>query len=220
MRARPVPLVFLLAALAALAVACSGSSTPNELADPDVAAHPTSPAGAAYPTKNLGPNAGQVIPNLAFPGYPASTTSAGLANVSLADFYDPSGKDHTVLFVSIGATWCSACASQTTVMRNLGALYRAKGVVMLEVLVAGATSGYGPAKSEMDGWVGDHATTWTVAADVRGRRLFGQLGFVGVPSSMLVDTRTMTIIHQATGAPDDLGAYFQLGLDWVTKHPL
>jgi thiol-disulfide isomerase/thioredoxin len=207
-------------AMSVLAAACGGSSTPTELADPDVAPHPANPAGVAYPTKNLGPNVGEIIPNLAFEGYPDSSTSAGLTNVSLADFYDPTGKDHTVLFVTVAATWCSACASEASIMKSIGPTYRAKGVVMMEVLVAGQSSGYGPSQSELDAWVHDHATTWTVTADVRGRRLFGQLGFVGVPSSMLLDTRTMEIIHQASGAPDDLGAYLQLGVDWVAKHPL
>ena len=105
-------------------------------------------------------------------------------------------------------------------MKSVGLTFRPKGVVMMEVLVAGSTSGYGPSRPELDTWVQDKATAWTVTADVRGRRLFGQLGFAGVPSSMLIDTRTMEIIHQASGAPDDLGAYLQLGLDWVAKHPL
>ena len=208
----------LLVACAAIAAACGGSSSPSELPDPAVTPHPTNPAGAAYPTANLGSNAGQVAPNLAFEGYPDSNKAGGLVNVSFADFYDPTGKDHTVLYVSIGATWCSACAAHTKVMKSVGPAYRAKGVVMLEMLVAGATSGYGPSQSELDGWVDTHATAWTVAADVRGRRMFGQLDFVGVPSSMLIDTRTMVIIHQASGSPDDLGAYMQLGLDFVAKH--
>jgi hypothetical protein len=204
----------------AIVAACGGSSSPSELPDPAVTPHPTSPTGAPYPTANIGSNVGQIAPNLAFEGYPDSNKAGGLVNVSLADFYDPTGKDHTVLFVAIGATWCSACASETIVMKNVGPTYRAKGVVMLELLVAGATSGYGPSRSELDGWVDAHSTAWTVAADVRGRRSFGQLGFVGVPSSMLIDTRTMEILHQASGAPDDLGAYVQLGLDFVAKHPL
>jgi hypothetical protein len=217
MRARPVLFAFF---IAALAVACGGSSTPSELADPDVAPHPTNAAGDAYPTANVGPKEGQIMPNLAFQGYPDSNTAAGLQNVSFADYYDKAGKDHSVLFVTIGATWCSSCASQTTVMESIKATYRAKGVVMLEVLVAGAAASYGPSKSELDAWVADHATTWTVGADVRGRRMFGQMGFGAVPSSMLIDTRTMLILDQKGGAPDDLGAYLQLGVDFVTKHPL
>lgn len=216
MRLRTIAFPVILAA----ATACGGSSTPSEMADPEVAPRATDPQGDAYPTKNLGGSVGKVIPNLAMQGYPDSSKAGGLATVSMADFYDPSAKDHTLLYVSIAATWCASCASETTIMKNVGATYRSKGVVMLEVLVAGGTSGYGPAQSDMDGWIDGHATTWTITADVRGRRMFGQLGFVGVPSSMLIDTRTMEIIHQASGAPDDLGAYFQLGLDWIQKHPL
>ena len=87
------------------------------------------------------------------------------------------------------------------------------------MLVAGASSGYGPSKAELDSWVDTNHTSWTVLADVRGRRTSQQLDLPGVPSSMLIDTRTMEIIHSSAGAPDDLGAYFKLGLDWITQHP-
>ncbi len=200
--------------------ACGSSSTPSELPDPDVAPHATNAAGIAYPTANVGAAPGKAIPNLAMQGYPDSNKAAGLQNVSLADFYDPMGTDHTVLYVSLAASWCAACASEASIMKSLGPAYRAKGVVMLEILVAGTASGYGPSRSELDAWIDGHATAWTVAADIRGHRFFGELGFRGVPSSMLIDTRTMKILHMAGGAPDDLGAYLKLGIDYVASHPL
>ena len=219
MKMHSLALALVLSALA-FTGACGGNTAPSELADPVVAPHPTNAAGDAYPTQNIGPNAGQTLANFAFQGYPSSDESAGLVNVSMADFFDPKGADHAILFVTIGANWCSACAEQTSTLKAVAAEYRAKGVIVMEVMVAGETSGYGPSQGDLTNWISNHATTWTVAADVRGRRMFGQLGFVGVPSSMLVDTRTMEIIHQAAGAPDDLGAYLQLGVDWVAKHPL
>jgi hypothetical protein len=201
-------------------LACGGSSTPDELSDPDLAPHPTNPAGVPYPDAGASARTGQIAPNLAFRGYPDSNRTAGMQEVSFADLYDPKGTDHTVIFLSVAATWCSRCLEENADIRALGPTYRPKGVVMLQVLVAGSTSGYGPSQSELDTWVDGQHTSWTVVADVRARRVTTALGLVGVPSSMLIDARTMTIIHESAGAPDDLGAYFQQGLDWVSQHPL
>ena len=200
-------------------VACGGSSSPSELPDPTIAPHPTDPAGDAYPTAGIGNQIGQIVPNLAFSGYPDSNRAGGLVNVSLADYYDPKANDHRLLYVTVSATWCSRCISEAAEMGTDAPLDRPQGVRFLEVLVAGATSGYGPSQTELDDWVAQKQTTWTVVADVRGRRMSGQLGLSGVPSSMLIDTRTMAIIHESAGAPDDLQAYVKLGLDFIAAHP-
>jgi predicted small lipoprotein YifL len=205
-------------ALAVVLAAC-GSKGPDEMPDPDVPGHTNAPDGTPYPTSNLGPTTGQIAPNLTFQGYPSSNTSAGLKAVSFADLFDPSGKDHKVIYLSIGATWCSRCVEEASVILRTLPTYAPQGLVVVEVLVAGASAGYGPSQGELDGWIATNHTTWTVLADVRGRRTANQLDLPGVPSSMLIDARTMEIIHESAGAPDDLGAYFKLGLDWVAQHP-
>ncbi len=196
-----------------------GSSSPQELSDADLPAHTTNREGVAYPTENIGSTPGKIAPNLAFSGYPDSNRDGGLKPVSFADYYDPTAAHHKLLYLSAAASWCARCADEAREMTRLMPAFAPKGVVMIEVLVAGTTSGYGPSGAELDGWVDQHHTTWTVLADVRGRRVGGQLGLAGVPSSMLIDARTMQIIHQSAGAPDDLSAYLSLGLDWIAKHP-
>jgi hypothetical protein len=168
----------------------------------------------------VGPAIGQVAPNLAFEGYPSSNKAAGLQTVSFADLYDKAGKDHKLIYLSIAATWCSRCVEEASDIIAALPTYAPQGVMVVEVLVAGASAGYGPSQGELDSWVDTNHTTWTVLVDVRGRRTGGELGLAGVPSSMLIDARTMEIIHESAGAPDDLGAYFKLGLDFIAKHPL
>jgi hypothetical protein len=199
-------------------LACSGKG-PDELPDPDVQGHTTAPDGTPYPSTNVGSSVGQVAPNLVFQGYPASNKSAGLQIYAFADLYDPTAKDHSVLYLSLAATWCSSCVAEAAEITRILPTYAPKGVVVVEVVVAGASSGYGPSRAELDGWVDANHTTWTVLADVRGRRTSQGLDLLGVPSSMLIDTRTMQIIHSSAGAPDDLAAYLQIGLDWVAQHP-
>jgi hypothetical protein len=212
---RLAPLTF------ALLGAChGGSSSPDELPDPDVAPHAANPAGVPYPAAPSSARTGDVAPNLTFEGYPDSNRAPGLVTVSFADLYDPTGKDHSVIFVSIAANWCARCVEEIPDMLSLAPSYRSKGVVMLQVLVAGSTSGYGPSQADLDAWVGGQHSAWTVVADVRSRRMTSALGLAGVPSSMLIDARTMTIIHESAGAPDDLEAYLKEGLDWVAQHPL
>jgi hypothetical protein len=197
---------------------CSGKG-PDELSDPDVAGHTTAPDGTPYPTANIGPSPGQIAPNVTFQGYPSSNKGAGLQTYSFADLYDPGAKNHELLYLSISASWCSRCVEEAKEIAAALPTYAAQGVVVVEVLVAGASPGYGPSKGELDGWVDTNHTSWTVLADVRGRRTSGELDLAGVPSSMLIDSRTMEIIHASAGAPDDLGAYFKLGLDWIARHP-
>jgi hypothetical protein len=209
--------VWVFVAFFACAVACGGSSTPDELADPDVVGHTAAPDGTPYPTTNVGDSIGQVAPDFAMRGYPNANRDGGMQVVSFADLFDPTGKDHKVIYLSVAATWCSACVEEAQQITRALPTYGPKGVVVVEVLVAGASAGYGPSQAELDGWLGTTHATWTVLADVRGRRM-NQLGLLGVPSSMLIDARTMKIIHASLGAPNDLPAYLQLGLDWVAKH--
>jgi hypothetical protein len=162
-----------------------------------------------------------VIPNLTFQGYPLSDSSAGLGVVSLADYYDPTAKDHKLLYLSAAASWCANCDQEADASKAIAATYRTKGVVFVEVLVNGATAKFGPSLSELDAWVAKHHAEpdITVLVDVRARRLDPALGVTGVPWSSLIDTRTMEILHASLGAPDDVEAYVKQGLVWVSGQP-
>jgi hypothetical protein len=214
------------AAAAIVAVACSKSSEPEELDDPDVQGDTTAPDGTPYPTTNIGsrPRAGTLpgntFPNLTFHGYEASNVAGGLQVVSMADYFDPKGKDHVLVHLTAAATWCTVCAFETDNMQAHVDEARKEGAVEIAIMVAGQTAYFGPSLNEMDGWIDDHHTTFDVLVDLRGHRLKTAMGVDLVPWNALIDARTMEILRIDTGAPDDELGYLRLGLNWIAQHPL
>lgn len=216
---RMLPIAF----VAALAVACSHDDATPEFTDPDVPAHPTNPDGVPYPTDGLGGrergagHPGDRIPNLAFQAYVDGDRSKGLQTVSLADFYDPQQKRYKVLDIEVSASWCSICAAETDSATAVSGELRKEGAVLLQVMINGNTGSKGPSLDEVDGWVDRHQMNYTLAIDVRGRRM-GSLGVTTVPWDILVDTRTMEILDSSAGAPVDVEKYVRDGLAWVASN--
>lgn len=210
----------------ALVTSCS-KQDPEELADPDVAPRDTNPDGVPYPADHLGSkprangNRGDRIPNFAFQGYPNGDRSQGLQTISLSDYFDPKQKHHKVLHIEVSATWCAICSSEIeATVENKDAL-NAKGIAYLEVVVSGASAGFGPSQGELDTWVDRHHSNVDTGVDIRGRRL-GGAGLIDVnvmPHDILIDTRTMEILDSSPGAPLDIGVYGRDGVQWVDTHP-
>lgn len=204
-------------------LACSDSSEPEEIDDPDLAPTGRNPAGLPYPTDRLGGVArkgatpGQRIPNLALRGYERGDATRGLQPLELARYFDPSAASHKLLHVQVVATWCAICASEAKATAKVLSTYDARGVRFLAVVVNGNEVRFGPSQSELDGWIAAHGVAHDIAVDVRARRVAG-LGITQVPWNMLVDPRSMEILHSMAGAPDDLVAYLELGLDFVTRY--
>lgn len=214
------------AGLVALALASCSSNDPDELADPDLTPAATNPDGIPYPTDHLGGverNAyrpGDRMPNFAFLAYRDGDRSKGLQPISIADYYDPSGARNKVLYVQFAATWCAVCSDELAASVSIMEKAKAKGIVFLEVVVSGATAGFGPSQVEFDGWADRHHTNFTTAVDVRARRT-ASIGISGgsgaMPHDLLIDTRTMEILDSSTGAPADVGRYATEALDFVEK---
>lgn len=204
-------------------LACGGSDERDELDDPDLVATGRNPAGVPYPIDRLGGVArqgavpGQRIPNLVLRGYEGGDRSRGFVPLELARYYDPEAKSHALLHIQIAATWCAICASEAQATAKVRTTYEARGVRFLAIVVNGNEVRFGPSQSELDGWVATHAVAHDIAVDVRARRVAG-LGVTQVPWNMLVDPRSMELLHSMAGAPDDLVAYLELGLDFVTKY--
>lgn len=162
------------------------------------------------------------MPNFAFLAYRDGDRSKGLTPISMADYYDPSGARNKVLYVQFAATWCAVCSDELAASVTIMDKAKAKGIVFLEVVVSGATAGFGPSQAEFDGWADRHRTNFTTAIDVRARRT-ASIGISGasgaMPHDVLIDTRTMEILDSSAGAPADVGVYATDGLDFVTKNP-
>jgi hypothetical protein len=204
----------------------SGCSDDCAFDDGDVAGRAENPDGVAYPTDDWGFGArdgntpGQRLPNFTFQGYRDSVRTGGIQPVSMADFYDPTGARQRVLLVMVGVMWCPHCAAETAEMAALAPTLRAEGAEMVQVLIEGPDPGEGPDRCNLDDWVADKETTFTVVLDVGARRIAPYAAIDGVPWNAIVDARTMEVLDAATGAPVDLAASVRGALEWVDAHPL
>lgn len=212
--------------VAALVAACGGSASdaPADFADPDVPAAAANPDGVPYPTDSVGTVAragrrrGERMPNLAFQAYAEGDRAAGLRTVSLADYFDPEQRRHKLLQLQIVATWCSICSAESEATVKVKEPLGREGAVFLQIIVNGNAQTEGPSLDEVHAWMDRHAANYTTAIDVRARRM-GALGIDAVPWNMMIDTRSMEILHSSSGAPDDLVAYVREGLRWVRDNP-
>lgn len=215
---------FVLTVLTCVLAACSTDDPPPDAPDPDVAGRETNPDGVPYPTDSLGgseraaTHPGQRIPNFTFQAYVDGDRSKGLQTISLADFFDPEQKRHKVLDIQISQVWCTICSVETESTSQVIAELKADGAVFLQVMTSGADASRGPSLGEFDQWIERHSMTYTLALDVRGRRMSG-LGVNTVPWDILIDTRTMEILDSSAGAPADVEKYVRDGLQWVATHP-
>jgi len=206
-----------------LAIGCGSSSTPAEYSDPDLPGHTSNPDGVPYPTDHIGslPRAngriGNRIENFTFQGYDHGNVAAGLKSFSMADFFDPKATRVKTIVIMGAATWCSACGVESDRIIPTIAPLEKEGVVILSVITAGPSAGYGPALSDVDGWVADHKSNYNTLIDVRARRL-ANVGLTGVPWSALVDPRTMELLFASDGYPDDFTAFAHLGTNFVATH--
>jgi hypothetical protein len=215
---------FALALLCSVLTACSTDDPPPDAPDPEVPGRDANPDGVPYPTDSLGGieravnRPGQRIPNFTFQGYVDGDRTKGLQTISLADFYDPDQKRHKVLDIQISQVWCSICSVETQTTSQVIGELKADGAVFLQVMTSGSDASRGPSLGEFDAWVDRHAMTYTLALDVRGRRMNG-IGVTTVPWDILVDTRTMEILDSSAGAPADVERYVRDGISWVNEHP-
>lgn len=204
----------------------SGCAGDCALADGDVEGSSTSPYGTAYPTGDFGFRArqgtvaGQLVPNLAFHGYPGSGAAAGLQTVSIADFYDPEARNHRVLLLSVVVMWCSHCVAETEELAAAAAVLRSEGAEILQVAIEGPDTGVAPDRCDLEAWKEQNATTFTVAVDGLARRLSAYTAITTIPYNALVDARTMEVLDVTEGQITDVAAYVRAGLDWVDSHPL
>lgn len=213
-----------LAFLGVLSLSCD--SEPEEADDPVLPAVTANPDGIPYPTDHIGgqkrggTHPGDRMPNFTFHGYRDGDRSKGLTTISMADYYDPSMARNKVLYVQFAGTWCAVCSGELEASVTITDKAKAKGIVLLEVVVSGATAGKGPSLDEFNGWADRHHTNFTTAIDVRAKRT-SLIGINGeaMPHDVLIDTRTMEILDSSVGAPSDVGVYALEGLDFVEKNP-
>ena len=214
--------VFMASVLLA-AVACGGASD-APLVDADVAAKTANAEGAPYPTDNIGTRSrsrsrpGDRIQNFAFQGCVEGKAGAALTTVSLADFFDPEQKRNKILHIQGVAGWCGICAGEARQTVSVASELKAEGAVIVQILFQGKSRSAGPTLVDLDTWCNTYETAHPVLFDANAKRL-AVFGIDGFPWNALIDTRTMEILDQGTGAPNDVAKYVREGLRLAALPP-
>jgi hypothetical protein len=231
------PIGILACGLAACASGCSSSSggpvgTEGTQAPDASPTGDTNPYGVAYPAQSPGYGArkgsvaGDQIPDYKLEGYPDSNVTGGLQTVSLADFYDPSGQIQIpggalgvkIIHLNVAAVWCGPCNQETDEMVPLNSMLAQEGVVFLQALVEGPTSGVGATVMDLDSWIQNHSTTFTELLDPEGATLGQLFNLASIPFNLDIDARSMEILSSASGSVDVPGG-IQTALAWVNANP-
>jgi AhpC/TSA family len=220
---RKLAVYSLLGCLSLLASACN-SDTDVESGDTEVEAPPfpegqgqAPNASAVYPAGPYGINPGSIVSNFKFVGFPTPDQGTDAAfNVSLSDFYNPTGTDvfpegspygagepkPKALMVIVSAVWCGPCNQEADqILPGKYDEYQPKGVEFLLNLADGPTQGIPAEFKHLKNWVKKYETRFPAVVDPSYKlsALFQQNAF---PANMLIDTRTMEIVESIAGAPD------------------
>lgn len=201
------------AVLLAVATACGAQSDadiPPELLQAIAARNDQ----LEYPEGKQGGAVGDIATNICFPTWENPTTQQFATNAlsehCLSDYYDPRGERHRLLFVVSSAIWCQACqvefggSGSLAPLREDIAARHDRGLRVWSGLFQDAQGN--PATSD-DGarWAKAFKVDFPFGVDAEFT--LGRFAKADAqPLHMLVDTKTMTIVHKATGG--------NLGLLW------
>jgi thiol-disulfide isomerase/thioredoxin len=211
----------------AIVVALNGIGCDEDcsFADDVVTGNATNPEGVSYPagaygaTPREGGIPGDIFPNLGFSGYRDSATDGELQTVSLADFYDPEMRHHRLLHLSAVAMWCPYCSRETDQLAQIAPALREEGAAFLQLIIDGPSKGEAPDRCDLDEWIEEHDTHFTVVLDGAARRLGTVVAVGSVPYNAIIDTRTMEVLDSGTGAPDDMAGVIRTWLGLLGNSP-
>jgi hypothetical protein len=164
------------------------------------------PAGVQYPADNIGTKErrgatpGNRIANFKFLGYPNANVSGGLQQISLAQFYDPTGETYKIIHLQAAGVWCSACRAETEILVPLKEQLVAKKAVWIVSLAEGPTPGDPSRQRDLDGWIDEFKSPFTHVLDPGNKNLGPFYDRTALPWNANIDATTMEILTSGTGA--------------------
>jgi hypothetical protein len=207
-----------LGAIAAWVGGCSSSNgaacNPCDPAgsQPVLTGHTANPDGVLYPapatgygkTARRGTNAGSIIQNFKFLGYPRADASKGLQTIALADYYDPCNKRLKLLHLTVAGVWCAPCNQETDAMVAATQQLASDRVMVIQALDDGPALGTPATQSDLDYWIRKHGSNFTEMLDPGLKNLGGFFDAASIPWNCDIDPRTMEIIRSANGWAGDV----------------
>lgn len=160
-----------------------------------------------YPEGETGGAVGDIATNICFPTWENPTADrydvTALSERCLSDYFDPEAEEHKLLFVVSSAIWCQACqvefggSGSLPPLREDVAARRARGLRTWGGLFQDAQGN--PATPD-DGarWARAFEVDFPFGVDADFR--LGRFAKADAqPLHLLIDTKTMRIVHKATG---------------------
>jgi hypothetical protein len=166
----------------------------------------TNPDGVAYPTENVGITArkgttpGNRISNYKFLGFPNGDTAGGLKPISLAQYFDPTGKKYELIHIQASGVWCSPCRAEMAAVGPLKNEFEKRKVVWLVSLSEGPSPGKPSTEKDLKGWIAEFGSTYTHFIDPGNKNLGVFYDEAAIPWNSDIDARTMEVLTSGTGA--------------------
>lgn len=186
-------------------------------AGPEVDAGPQVDAGEdhdagvdpnAYPAGPYGGGVGDTISNMRFHGYVNDHPDEGpvedgeyLEDYTLQDIRELG--DYDYLLINVAAEWCSGCRIEA---QRLGGLYtpwaNRRGYLMS--VITQDDSGASAQRRHLERWVASYPINYTMVFDPDDA-IYDQVGPESLPLNLIIDLRTMEILHRVIG--EDFGVF-------------
>jgi hypothetical protein len=215
---KPLSLVPLIVALTACTSGSGDAVDPMPDSGRSGCGDEGSDGGVGYPAGPFGTSEGQIIPSFCFTGYgrPADGTGeARLVELSLRDFYNPTG-DATygpgspfgegepkpkALLINGSALWCNPCKNEAAqLLPGEYAELHPRGMEFMVIVVESASIGEPATFGDLDSWIGEFAVNYAAVLDPINQMAFRTDTF---PANALVKTADMTIVKLDYGIPQD-----------------
>lgn len=181
------------------------------------------PDGVAYPTQNIGTvprsgtKPGNRIANYKFLGYPDANPANGLQPMSLAQFYDPEGKQYKLIHIQASGVWCVYCQKETEVVVPMKPKLDQRKVVWLVSLAEGPSQGTPSKQKDLDGWIAEFKSPYPHVLDPANKNLGVFYDAAALPWNANINAKTMEILQAGTGAHTTEGAITEELDDWLAQ---
>ncbi len=162
------------------------------------------PVQCAYPTTGFSTGVdGVIAPSTNWQGY--AEHSDVVSTINIADFYDCDGsKNINALLIEESAVWCPSCNAEASELGSkLAGPWAELGIHVLTLIIEDASGNAATPKTALAWKTKYNLDAGAIGVDPDITFFPAGAGSVGLPLQILVDPRTMKIIHVSQGFSGD-----------------